>query len=82
MKRMISLLAVSATMVLMSASMALADSHYPPEQPPSVAGESGGGGTAFTGGDVSFGMIAVVVLLAVGLGALFVARRRAARLAA
>lgn len=82
MKRIISLLAVATVMVLTSATMALADSHYPPEQPPSVAGETGGNGTAFTGGDISFGVVATIVLLAVGLGALFVARRRAARLAA
>lgn len=81
MKRFIGLLTVATVMVLASATMAWADT-YPPSQPPSVAGESGGNGTAFTGGDVSFGMVATLVLLAVGLGALFVARRRAARLAA
>lgn len=81
MKRFIGLLTVATVMVLTSATMAWADT-YPPSQPPSVAGASGGNGTAFTGGDVSFGMVATLVLLAVGLGALFVARRRAARLAA
>jgi hypothetical protein len=81
MKRIISLLAVATVMVLVSATTAFAGD-YPPSQPPSVAGESGGNGTAFTGGNVSFGMVATLVLLAVGLGALYVARRRAARLAA
>jgi hypothetical protein len=80
MKRIISLLAVATVMVLTSATMAFATETYPPSQPPSVAGESGGGGTAFTGGDISFGLVATIVLLAVGLSALFVARRRAARL--
>jgi len=77
----VSLIFASAfVMVLVTAGSALADSHYPPE--PSVAADGGtGGGTAFTGGDVTFGALAAMALLAVGVTALIVARKRAARLA-
>jgi LPXTG-motif cell wall-anchored protein len=39
--------------------------------------EGSGGGTAFTGGDASTAVLFAAVLVAVGLAALFVARRRA-----
>jgi len=48
----------------------------------SVEGTTGGGGTAFTGASVSLGMVATVALLVVGIAALLVARRRAARFTA
>jgi len=38
--------------------------------------EGSGGGTAFTGGDASTAVIVAIALVAVGLVALFVARRR------
>lgn len=83
MKRVIGLLTVATLQVLIGAGTALAQTatYPPPTTPPSVEGASGGNGTAFTGGSLSFGMVATLTLLAVGLAALFVARKRAARLA-
>ena len=48
-----------------------------PPQPTDVV-QGSGGGTAFTGGDASTAAIVAVALVAVGLVALFVARRRTA----
>jgi hypothetical protein len=81
MKRVTSVLASAFVMVLVTAGSAFAQTTtYPPE--PSVAGSGGSsGGTAFTGGDVTFGALAAMALLAVGVTALIVARKRAARLA-
>lgn len=83
MKRVTSIFASAFVMVLVTAGSALAqitDPDYPPS--PSVAADGGtGGGTAFTGGDVTFGALAAMALLAVGVTALIVARKRAARLA-
>lgn len=81
MKRVTSVLASVFVMVLVTAGSALAQTTtYPP--PPDVAGSGGtSGGTAFTGGDVTFGALAAMALLAVGVTALIVARKRAARLA-
>jgi hypothetical protein len=81
MKRVMGLLTVATLQVLIGAGTALAQtaSYPPPLKPPVVKGTEGG--TAFTGGNVSFGAVATLSLLAVGLLALFVARRRAARLA-
>lgn len=80
MKRVIGLAAMVSVMLLVSAGSALAQS-YPPLPGPSVEGAGGGQGpTAFTGSNVSFGTVATFVLLAVGLTALLVARKRAARL--
>jgi hypothetical protein len=85
MKRAAAVLSSTLLTVLVTAGTALAET-YPPTA--SVAGEGGGngdpagaGGTAFTGGDLSFGAIAFAALLVVGVTALFVARRRASRLA-
>ena len=83
MKRAAAVLSSVLLMVLVTAGSALAQD-YPPST--SVADTGGGntggtGGTAFTGGDLSFGAIAFAALLVVGVAALFVARRRAARLA-
>jgi hypothetical protein len=85
MKRAAAVLSSALLTVLVTAGTALAQTTT---YPPSVAGEGGGngntagaGGTAFTGADVSFGAIAFAALLVVGVTALFVARRRAARLA-
>jgi hypothetical protein len=86
MKRAAAVLSSALLTVLITAGTALAQTDYPPStsvQPTSGAtGPTGGtGGTAFTGGDLSFGTIAFATLLVVGVAALFVARRRAARLA-
>ena len=85
MKRAAAVLSSALLTVLFTAGTALAQTDYPPTttvQP--TGGQTGagsGGGTAFTGGDLSFGAIAFAALLVVGVTALFVARRRAARLA-
>jgi hypothetical protein len=86
MKRAAAVLSSALLTVLVTAGTALAQTTtYPPEptSPTSGAtGPTGGtGGTAFTGGDLSFGTIAFATLLVVGVAAMFVARRRAARLA-
>ena len=88
MKRYIGVLASAAVFLVFSAASALAQTstYPPPTSPPtsvmSSSGSNTGGGTAFTGGDdVSIGAIMLVLMLAVGLAALFVARRRATRLA-
>ncbi len=73
MKRMFGVLATAFAMLMVGAGSALAQT-YPPS--PDVEGV-GGGGTAFTGSDASMLAIVVVALLAVGLVALFAARRRA-----
>jgi hypothetical protein len=79
MKRVLSVLGFAAATLVLSAGSALAQTEtYPPSVGPSVEGTSGGGGTAFTGSDVSFAVLAVVVLVAVGLVALFATRRRSA----
>ena len=80
MKRAIGLLAVATLNALVGASTALAQTTYPPTTPGASVEGAGGGGTAFTGGNLSFGGAAMIMLLAVGLLALFVARKRAARL--
>jgi hypothetical protein len=84
MKRAAAVLSSALLTVLFTAGTALAQTTYPPSttvEPTSGATGPTGGGTAFTGGDVSFGAIAFAALLVVGVAALFVARRRAARLA-
>ena len=86
MKRAAAVLSSALVTVLVTAGTAMAQTDYPPTtsvQPTGGQNPTGGaGGTAFTGGDISFGAIAFAALLVVGVTALFVARRRAARLAA
>jgi hypothetical protein len=84
MKRFIAVLAGTALTVVLAAGNALAQTGpYPPTTTTGVEPTSGGPGpSAFTGSDVSPAMLAVAVFLVFGLTALFVARRRAARLAA
>jgi LPXTG-motif cell wall-anchored protein len=84
-KRVTGILAIATVSILSTAAtaMAQASTTYPPT---SVAGESGvagtGGGTAFTGSSqVPVGTLLMIGLVVVGLAALFVARRRAARFA-
>lgn len=82
MKRMAGVLVGAAVAVLTLAGTALASGGYTNSPSPTtiVKGTGGGGdgSTAFTGGNVSTAMIAIVALAVVGLVALFVARRRAA----
>jgi len=68
--------------VAISSASALADSTEPPSPTNIVEGAGGAGGadaTAFTGGDASTSAIVVVALVVVGLLALWIARRAAAR---
>jgi len=90
MKRATGILAIAAVTILSTAATAMAQtSSYPPPNKPtaSVQASSGvagtGGGTAFTGSSqIPVGTLMIVALLVVGLAALLVARRRAARFAA
>ena len=82
MKRLTGTLVLAAVSLLLSATAALAQTNYPATDDTSVEGAGGSGGTAFTGSDVSMAAVAIAALLVIGLTALFVARRRAARLAA
>jgi hypothetical protein len=83
MKRAAAVLSSAFVTVLVTAGTALAQTDYPPTTTVQPTGGQNptGGGTAFTGGDISFGAIAFAALLVVGVAALFVARRRAARVA-
>jgi hypothetical protein len=72
MKRVFGLLSVAAIWVTATAGAALAQDY--PTQP--TGGAAPSGDTAFTGGDVSGAVIALVILATVGLVALFAARRR------
>jgi hypothetical protein len=91
MKRVTLIISSAFVAMLATAGTALAQANYPPDdvlptggQAPTV-GPAGGpaadGGVAFTGGDISFTAVAFAILLVVGVTALVVARRRAARLA-
>jgi LPXTG-motif cell wall-anchored protein len=82
MKRLSIVVVGAISFALLSASSALAQSNIPK---PEVRGEvvvppgAQPGSTAFTGIDFTVWMFAVAALLALGLGLLFAARRRAAR---
>jgi LPXTG-motif cell wall-anchored protein len=77
MKKAAAVLAGSMVFLTMLAGTALAD--YTEVAPTGgQVVEGSGGGTAFTGGDASTAAIMAVALVAVGLVALFVARRRTA----
>ncbi len=86
-KRATGLLVLTGVTLIVTAGNAIAQtSSYPvtPSPTTSVEGTGGSnGGTAFTGGSglLSFSTLMVVALLIVGVTALLVARRRAARLA-
>jgi hypothetical protein len=74
MKRMATVITGAAVLVMTFAGSAFAQTEAPP--PTTVI--KGTGGTAFTGGNVTTFAIVAVMLLVVGLAALFVARRRSA----
>jgi len=82
-KRIVGAVAVAGAFVLWSAGAALAQTYPPtPSATTSVAGASGGNEpTAFTGARIGFAVVAVVVLLALGIAASVVARRRSAHVA-
>jgi LPXTG-motif cell wall-anchored protein len=71
---------LAGAMVTMTMLAGTAFAGYTDSPPPEavVEGAGAGGGTAFTGGDASTAAIVAVALVAVGLVALFVARRRTA----
>ena len=70
---------LAGAMVFMTMLAGTAFAGYTESPPPTdVVQGAGGGGTAFTGGDASTAAIVAVALVAVGLVALFVARRRTA----
>jgi hypothetical protein len=87
MRRITTVMTLTFASVLVTAGAALAQtSSYPvsPTRTTVVKGESGtrGAGTAFTGSSqVPMITLMIVALVVVGVAALFVARRRAARLA-
>jgi LPXTG-motif cell wall-anchored protein len=76
MKKAAAVLVSAIAFMTMLAGTAFAGETEPPE--PTTVVEGSGGGTAFTGGDASTAAIVAVALVAVGLVALFVARRRTA----
>jgi hypothetical protein len=75
MKRMAGVLVGAIVMALSVAGTALAD--YTNSPSPTTVVSGSGGGTAFTGGNVSTPLVVASILVIVGLAALFVARRRA-----
>ena len=75
MKRAAAVLVGAIALMTTLAGTAFAYSETPE---PTTVVEGSGGGTAFTGGDASTAAIVAVALVAVGLVALFVARRRTA----
>jgi hypothetical protein len=91
MKRVTAVVTSAFAAMLVFAGSALAQTSYPIDTVSPTEGVLGGGGgpaaegvgggVAFTGGDVSFTAVAFAILLVVGVTALVVARRRAARLA-
>jgi LPXTG-motif cell wall-anchored protein len=80
MKKAAAVLIGAMAFMTMLAGTAFAGYTDSPEPTTVVEGSGGGaaGGTAFTGGDASTAAIVAVALVAVGLVALFVARRRTA----
>ena len=69
---------LTGAMVFMTMLAGTAFADYTNSPPDDTVVQGSGGGTAFTGGDASTAAIVAVALVAVGLVALFVARRRSA----
>jgi len=78
MKKTAAVLAGSMVFLTMLAGTAFAYTEPAPIDDVIVEGAGGSGGTAFTGGDPSMAAIMALALVAVGLVAMFVARRRTA----
>ena len=79
MKRTATIALLSVGLTIASAATALA-ANYPPTPGGGGGNNSGGtsgGGLASTGANVSLGMIVLVALVAVGIAALVIGRRRA-----
>jgi hypothetical protein len=80
-KRTATIAILSVGLTIASAATALA-ANYPPTPGGgggnnSTGTSGGGGGVAFTGANVTLGMIVFIALVAVGVAALIVGRRRA-----
>jgi hypothetical protein len=79
MKRALGVLASAIVGVMVMTGTALAGYPTSPKPTTVVKGTGGGGGTAFTGGNISTAVIAVGVLAGIGVTALIVARLRTAQ---
>jgi hypothetical protein len=82
MKRVLTAATSAVALVLLTAATALAQDGYGADDVGSGvagAGGSGSGSTAFTGGDVTTGIFVVFALVAIGVTALLIARRSAAK---
>lgn len=81
MKRFAVLFVLTATIVLAGAGVAAASTTYPPPPPTTVPPPPTSPPTALTGSNDIEGAVGLgAVLLVVGLGVLFVAKKRAERL--
>jgi len=78
MKRIIGIMSLCSLWVVATTGVALAQEGSSLSVEPTASTKGTGGGTAFTGSNTSGLMLAIAALVAVGLVALFVARRRAA----
>lgn len=81
MKKLLAVASSAFAYVLVTATMALADSGLPIEEQPPVRGtvvRPPDSGTAFTGADLGIWLVATVALVAIGLALFVVGRRRAA----
>lgn len=76
MKRIVGVLSGAAVMVMGLAGSALAQDYT--DSPGATTTVRGGGDTAFTGANVSTGLVILAVLVVAGVAALFIARRRTA----
>ena len=78
MKRIATVVTLAASMAIAGAGSALAaNNDYPPSPNGTGGGTGGGGGVAFTGADITLGMVLVGALVVAGVVALFLSRRRA-----
>ena len=82
-KRIAGAVVTAGVFVVMSAATALAQTSTYPPKPGSTTSVEGASGanqpTAFTGGRIGFAVVAIAVLLALGIVASVIARRRSAR---
>ena len=81
MKKALAVASSAFAYVMVTATMALADSGLPTEAEPPVRGtvvRPPDAGTAFTGADLGIWLVAIVALVAVGVALFVVGRRRAA----
>jgi hypothetical protein len=79
MKRITAMLMAMTAFLIAAATPALAAYAPPPPAPGATHGGAGAAGTAFTGSNVSVGVVLLGVLVVGGLTSLIVSRRAAAR---